>query len=551
MIKNLLIRNYALIRELEMAPSPRFNTITGETGAGKSIMLGALGLLLGNRADTRVLFDEGKKCIIEGVFDVSNYRISSLFAQYELDYADETIIRREINPSGKSRAFINDTPVTLDVMKAIGSFLVDVHSQRDTYLLGSPSYQLHIIDGYAQNSRFLMEYQAIYKEYKKLRSSFLTLKEKAEELRKEADYNHFLLEELEQLDLQEGEQEVLEEELQVIEHAEDIKTKLFECQQLLEQSEYAVNPALQQVLKNMEAISEYSAHFESLRERLESCLYELKDIAKEMESESRQVEFDKGRQEEIQQRLAVIFQLLQKHHAKNGDDLIALRKELREKVNRVITLDDDLKAAEDAMKNKEKSLMKAAARLSEARKAVVDDFKQKLQMLLAELAMPHATIRFSHESISPNLHGIDQYNILFSANAGITPSELKNVASGGEFSRLMFAVKYLLAGKTSLPTIVFDEIDAGISGEVAIKMVKMMREMAQRHQVIAITHLPQIAASGDAHYLVFKEHENGRSFTRIRKLAETEREVEIAKMIGGENPTEVTLQNARELLGRS
>ena len=550
MITNLLIRNYALIRELQMEPSPGLNTITGETGAGKSIMLGALDLLLGNRADTKVLFDEDKKCVIEGVFNVSNYDLQSLFDQFELDYADETILRREISASGKSRAFINDTPVTLDIMKTIGSFLVDVHSQRDTYLLGSPAYQLHIIDGYAQNARFLIAYQGLYKEFKELESAWLVLKEKAEEIRKEADYNHFLLNELEEADLQPGEQEALEEELKIIEHAEEIKTKLFECQQLLENSEYAVNPSLQQVLKDIESVSRFSTHFEPLKERLESCFLELRDIAKDIESESHYVEFDKDRQEEIQQRLATIFQLLQKHHVLSGDELIAIREDLRAKADRAMNLDDDLQQAEEAMRKKEKQLLEAAGRLSESRAAVIDDFKDKLESLLAGLAMPHASVLFEHEQISPNSHGADKYRILFSANAGITPSELKHVASGGEFSRLMFAVKYLLAGRTSLPTIVFDEIDAGISGEVAMKMVKMMREMAGNHQVIAITHLPQIAASGKVHYLVYKEHENGRSVTRIRRLQEGEREMEIAKMIGGENPTEVAVENARELLKR-
>jgi DNA repair protein RecN (Recombination protein N) len=550
MIQKLLIKNYALIRDLGMDPSPHFNTITGETGAGKSIMLGALGLLLGNRADTKVLFEQEQKCVIEGTFNVSSYHIKPLFEENDLDYLDETIIRREISVSGKSRAFINDTPVTLDVMKQFGNYLVDVHSQRDTYLLGSPTYQLHIVDGFAQNAAILEEYLQAYRAFRKEEFAYKAIRSQAEELSKEADYNHFLLEELEKSDLREGEQAKLEEELQIIEHAEEIRSKLFECAELLDQSEISVNSGLQQVSKNINAIRKYAEHFASLQERLEACLHELVDIGKEIDIESRKVDFDVERQQQVNEKLSLIFQLIQKHHVVSEAELIGIRESLKQKVKRVENLDDELEDARIAMKEAEAKLLKIGKLLSHSRAAVISEFKSELEKLLHELAMPHAIIQIDKEPIEPTPNGLDRISILFSANAGIAPDDLKKVASGGEFSRLMFSIKYLLAGKTALPTIIFDEIDSGISGEVAMKMVKMMKQMASRHQVVAITHLPQIAASGDMHYFVFKAHENSRSVSRIKILRHSDREVEIARMIGGDNPSETALQSARELLAR-
>lgn len=550
MIKSLLIKNYALIQHLKMDPSPHFNTVTGETGAGKSIILGALGLLLGNRADTKVLFEEGKKCVIEGTFEISNQNLSGLFESMELDYQDETIIRREISTSGKSRAFINDTPVTLGVMKSISSFLVDIHSQRDTYLLGEASYQLRIFDGYAQNGDLFDKYRISYKAFKKHESEYLTLKEQAEELNKESDYNHFLLEELDKVGVKEGEQDALEEELQIIEHAEEIKSKLFECQEIMENSEFSTNSGLQQVFKNISQISVIAEHFEPLKTRLESCLYELLDIAKEIENESNKVEFDKNRQEEIQERLGLLFQLFQKHHVNTEAELIEIRENLRIKVDKVLNMDDELSSAKENLDKLEGELKVIGNKLTASRISVLENFKKELESLLKELAMPFATIDIHHEVISPGENGMDKITLLFSANVGISPNELKNVASGGEFSRLMFSIKYMLAGKTSLPTIIFDEIDTGVSGEIAMNMVTMMKKMASRHQVVVITHLPQIAASGDEHYFVYKENENGRSISNIRRLRHQEREEEIAKMIGGEHPSMVALENARELLNR-
>jgi DNA repair protein RecN (Recombination protein N) len=550
MIKSLLIKNYALIQHLKMDPSAHFNTLTGETGAGKSIILGALGLLLGNRADSKVLFDEDKKCVIEGTFDISKLNLSEHFESQELDYQDETIIRREISSTGKSRAFINDTPVTLGVMKSISNFLVDIHSQRDTYLLGKASYQLRMFDGYAQNGDLLDEYKLRYKAFKKHESEFNILQKQAEELNKESDYNHFLFEELDKVGLKEGEQEALEEELQIIEHAEEIKSKLFDCQEIMENSEFSTNSGLQQVLKNIGQISAIAEHFEPLKLRLESCVHELSDIAKEIDNESNKVEFDQSRQEEVQERLGMLFQLYQKHHVNTESKLIEICEELRVKVNKVLNLDDELSVAKEQLDQLDGELKDIGNKLTATRASVLKTFEKELESLLNDMAMPFANIDIQHEVIAPTENGMDKITLLFSANAGISPDELKNVASGGEFSRLMFSIKYMLAGKTSLPTIIFDEIDTGVSGEIAMNMVSMMKEMASRHQVLVITHLPQIAASGDEHYFVYKENENGRSNSKIKKLQQHEREEEIAKMIGGDNPSTIAMENARELLNR-
>ncbi len=550
MLKSLIIRNYALIKNLELTPSAGFNTITGETGAGKSIMLGALGLLLGNRSETRVLYENEEKCVIEGVFQVKALALQDLFESLELDYSSETIIRREISAAGKSRAFINDTPVTLEAMKAIGSFLVDVHSQRDTYLLGSTTYQLTIIDGLAKNAQILHDFRGAFREYKKLETRYTQLLDTASQLNKEADYHHFLYEELAKSRLVEGEQSALEEELRIIEHAEEIKAKLFESAELLDQSELAIVPALQRVIKNVQAICQYAEHYRPLKDRLMSCLHELTDISREISHEHGLIEYDSSRQSEIQQRLSLLYLLLQKHLVASEKELIEVQNGLKAKVEKVKNLDDELAAARMEMEAAEGRVRQAGIALRQSRLAIVDGFKTNLEGLLHELAMPKATIDIRHSSIEPTLVGMDKFSILFSANAGIAPDELKTVASGGEFSRLMFAIKYLLADHTALPTIIFDEIDTGISGEVAMKMVKMMKTMSLHHQVVAITHLPQIAASGDTHYFVYKEKSGNRSETKIRLLEREERVVEIAKMIGGENPSQVALDSARELMTR-
>lgn len=554
MLINLFIKNYALIRELEMQPDSELSIITGETGAGKSIMLGAVGLLLGNRADTRVLYDEGEKCVIEGTFDVPDHdSLAHVFEEEELDYDATNIIRREISPSGKSRAFVNDTPVTLETLRKIGNLLVDVHSQHDTLQLGSIEYQLYIIDTYAQNQGIQEEYRQSYKQYKKYQHTYEDLVANADTLRKELDYNKFLLDELTEADLTANEeQEMLEDQLKMLENAEEIKIKLNTAIDVLSNSEYAVNTSLRQVVSILNQLSNLAGKYGGLRERVESSLIELKDVAAELETEEGNIEFDPERINQIQERLTMIYRLQKKHTVESIQELLSIQEVLEAKVGKTLNFDEAIAEAKKQMDKSYEALMKIAEKLSATRTQVIASIEGELMELLKDVGMPNATISILHETVKPIPSGIDTVSLRFSANKGMKPQELKSVASGGEFSRLMLCVKYLLADKTSLPTIIFDEIDTGISGEVAIKVGRMIKRMAQaKHQVLAISHLHQIAAKGNVHYFVYKDNSSEKTVSKIKKLTEAERINEIAKMIGGENPSESAIKNARELLEMS
>ena len=557
MLIDLKIKNYALIEKLEMNPSPVLNIITGETGAGKSIMLGAIGLLLGNRADSKLLFNQEQKCVIEGVFDISQYNLKEVFAAEDLDFDDQCILRREISPSGKSRAFVNDTPVTLDVLRKIGENLMDIHSQHDTLQLGDTSFQLNILDIYAGNTSldiyagnlsYLKDYNDTYRRYKKLESDYKKLTDQLAQAQKELDYHTFLLNELEEVNLQEDEQEQLETELKELENAEDIKLKLTQAVQYLTESEFNITSALKDTAHLIGQLAAFSPKYEELRTRTESCMIELNDIAGELEDAERKTEADPARTTEVQERLNVIYTLQRKHQVQTIAELLEIQRELEGKVGSVLNLDTAIASTEKAMKAAEKEMLEKAAVLSERRKASFGKFEQELYTLLAELGMPNARIVIQHKEAAPSATGTDEISILFSANKGAQPQSLVKAASGGEFSRLMLSVKYMLADKTALPTIVFDEIDTGISGEVAVKVGRMMQQMAQKHQIIAISHLPQIAAQGNSHYFVYKEDREDRTISRVKKLSEEERVNEIAHMIAGANPSANAYQSAKELL---
>ncbi|MCJ8165832.1 DNA repair protein RecN [Pontibacter sp. E15-1] len=563
MLVDLRIKNYALIEKLEMNPSPVLNIITGETGAGKSIMLGAIGLLLGNRADSKLLFKQDEKCVIEGVFDISSYNLKELFVKEDLDYDDQCILRREISPSGKSRAFVNDTPVTLDVIRKIGENLMDVHSQHDTLQLGDTSYQLNILDIYAGNTAamgnttfdvyagnlsYLRKYNEAYRQYKKLQTDFRKLTDQLAQAQKEHDYHAFLLNELDEAGLQEKEQEELEEELKQLENAEDIKLKLTQAVQSLTESEFNITSALKDTVHLIGQLAQFSAKYDELRTRTESCMIELNDIAGELEDAERNTEANPERTIEVQERLNLIYTLQRKHQVQTNTELLSIKRELEDKVGSVLNLDTAIANTEKAMKKAEQDVKEKAAVLSERRRASFDTFEQELYVLVADLGMPNARIVIQHNEVEPTPTGTDDINILFSANKGAQPQTLIKAASGGEFSRLMLSIKYMLADKTALPTIVFDEIDTGISGEVAVKVGKMMQQMAQKHQIIAISHLPQIAAQGNSHYFVYKEDTAERTISRVRKLNEEERVNEIAHMIAGANPSANAYQSAKELL---
>jgi DNA repair protein RecN (Recombination protein N) len=548
MLLHLTIKNYALIRQLEIRPSANLNVITGETGAGKSIMLGAVGLLLGNRADGKALWDEQEKCIVEGVFDVGAYSLKSIFESADLDYQDQTVFRREISPGGKSRAFINDTPVTLEVMRKIGSCLMDVHSQHETLELGSRIFQLALIDAYASNQKVKYAYQLAWKNYSVTKLNYESLLKESVELKQESDFVKFQLSELSKAALSAGEQEKLESELTVMEHAEEIKTQLNLIIGQLSQSEFAVSPALAVVRNQLHSISSYSAEYQSLYERLESVRIELDDILGEIERAEEKVEFDPKRTEETKDRLSVIYQLMQKHRMKNVGELLELQESLQVKFEKIANVDESLHSAEVDFVKSETELKIKGEELSKSRQKVFNPLCKQIVQLLIDLGIPNASLKMEHEIIMPSSTGMDNIELLFSANKGVAPKPLAQVASGGEFSRVMFSIKYVMAEKTALPTLILDEIDSGISGEIAIQLGKMMKEMAQRHQLITISHLPQIAAKGDTHYFVFKDNTSKKTVSLIKQLTATERVDEIAKMIAGASPSALAIENAREMM---
>lgn len=548
MLQQLSISNYALIKSLNIEPDQGLNIITGETGAGKSIVLGALGLLLGKRADTKVLLDKDKKCIIEGTFNIEVYRLEKHFADFGVDYDQECLIRREISSSGKSRAFVNDGLVNLDFLRQLGASLMDIHSQHDALLLGTSHFQLGLIDAFANNQTLMAAYKSQYAIQREKETILHQLLEESVTLKKEADYNQFLFEELEKGVFLPGEQEELESDQAKLENAEEIKTKLNDALAVLDQADLNINSLLLDMKNALQQISNYGTAYKNLKERVESILIELKDITRELEQEEEGVAYDPARNEAVQERLSLLYKLQQKHQVSDIAGLLKIQESLSGKVMRVENLDEAIGQAEIALAKAQTAVNQQAENLSKSRTKVFDVFSKEVKRLLADLGMPNAQLQIDHQVVAPGSDGIDQINLLFSANKGIAPQLLKAVASGGEFSRLMFAVKYILAHQTALPTVVFDEVDAGISGEIALQMANMMNEMAASHQVITITHLPQIAARGRAHYFVYKDDEGESTTSGIRKLNEQDRLKEIAQMIGGKQASQSAFLSARELM---
>lgn len=551
MLTHLTIRNYALIRSLEMQPSNHLNVITGETGAGKSIMLGAIGLLMGNRADTKVMWDENDKCVIEGVFNIKPYKLKTFFRDEDLDYGDETVLRREITPGGKSRAFINDTPVTLETMRRLGSRLMDVHSQHETLELGNQSFQLQLIDAYAENQAIQEQYQAAWSSYQDARKKYDQLNADATTLRNEADYINFQLDELAKAGFEDNEQESLEQELKIMEHAEEIKTRLQALIQLLSESEFSVNQSLTNARNHLQVVSAYSTSYDTLLQRLESVRLELSDISDEIEKEESNVDFDPERAEFVNERLSTLYRLLKKHRLNDVRELLALQESLQQKALITNNLDEALEQSGRLLESTEKAMMAIATKLRESRKKAFAPLSKQITTLLRELGIPDAKLTIESAEVPPGPTGADKVEILFSANKGIAPRPIAQVASGGEFSRLMFCIKYVMADKTAMPTLILDEIDNGVSGEVAFKLANLMKDMSAKHQLITISHLPQIAARGQAHYFVYKDNSDKKTISSIRRLSEDERIEEIAKMIGGNKPSRIALENAQELLAGS
>ncbi len=548
MLTSLKISNYALIDELAMQPSSGLSMITGETGAGKSIMLGAVGLLLGNRADTKVLLHEDKKCVVEGVFDIRSYGLQGYFEELELDYEDTCIIRREISPNGKSRSFVNDTPVLLEPLKILGEKLMDVHSQHDTLLLGEGDFQLGLVDAYARTSAERTTFQQAFTEFRKSKKALTELTRKAEALKKEYDFNQFQLEELSSLALVAGEQEELESSQEILENAEDIKLKINEVLSLFHEEQFGVLQGMGQIQSSLQGLERLAQAFATYRTRFQEAWIELKDLAETLADEDSRVEVDAEKLERTRERLSKIYQLQKKHGLQTIEELMELESQLADKVFQVQQVDDQLAEAHQLCLQNEKAMLAAAEVLSQKRRGCFPSFEKALEVLLQDLGMENARVQFEMQVVDPNANGLDRVELLFSANKGMPLQPLKKVASGGEFSRLLFAIKYLMADKMALPTLIFDEIDTGISGEVALQMVRMMQEIAKNHQVICITHLPQVAAKGAVHFFVYKDHSAEKTMSKVKQLTVEERVHELAKMIAGFNPSAAAQASAKELL---
>lgn len=548
MLAHLQIKNYALIQQLEISPDAELNIITGETGAGKSIMLGALGLLMGKRADVKALFDQEKKCIVEGTFQIAEYRLQSLFEGLNIDYENPCLIRREIAPNGKSRAFINDSPVTLEVLKQLAERLIDVHSQHDSIMLADSSYQLDLLDSYAECRNELDDFQKAFMVFSQSQRELKQLEEESKALQKEFDYNSFLLEELSEAKLQPGEQEEAEEKLSVLENAEEVKLRLAQVVEILNHPEQSLISALQDANVQLNSIAKFASAYAELKKRLQSVQVELSDIADEIGIEEEKVEYDPEQIQFLKDRIDIIFRLQQKHQVQDIDGLLRVQKELSDKVENVLDFDNRLNRLKKSLELATKELHETGLKLRRKREAIIAPMQQKIIELLKELGIPNAAFSVELSEKEPAPDGLDKVEFLFSANKGFELQSLKKVASGGEFSRLMLALKYILAEKAAMPTLIFDEVDTGISGEVAVKMGNLMREMSKNLQLVAITHLHQIAGKGTSHFFVYKADTDERTISSMKKLNQEERILEIAKMIGGNNPSESSIKSAIELM---
>lgn len=550
MLQKLSIRNYALIDSVELELDKGLNIITGETGAGKSIMLGALSLILGQRAETKYFFNQDKKCIIEGWFILSDQLLKPLFEENDLDFYKENTLRREISTDGKSRAFINDTPVTLTVMKQVGERLIDIHSQHATLEISDPAFQLSVVDTLAGHQQILGDYRSKYKQYKQQQQHLAKLQESATEARNKQDYEQFLFNELETAELQAEEQEKLETELQVLNNAESIKRSLLTSYNLLSNEETAVLPILKESISQLQQIEKFSNDYEALNERLRSSLIELKDIAAEISGLEENIVFNPSRIEEINSRLDLIYSLQQKHRVNSIEELLGIQQQLSNNLANILSGDEEIERIIKAIAQIHAELEQLAAKLSANRSEAIKRTEKSVGDVLQQVGMPNAKIKIE-QSLAAELNkdGKDIISLLFSANSGQPPAPVGKVASGGELSRLMLAIKSIMAKHTSLPTLIFDEIDTGISGETALRVGDVIGELEKNMQVICITHLPQIAAKGNAHYFVYKNEQSERTTTGIRRLDNQERIGAIAEMLSGKKPGVSAMDNAKDLLG--
>ena len=551
MLKRLAIKNYALIDNLDISFSKELNIMTGETGAGKSIILGALALILGQRAESKYFFNQQKKCVIEGIFLLNGFQLNEFFAENDLDYDLETVLRREISSDGKTRAFINDTPVQLSTLKKLGEKLIDVHSQHATLEINDEDFQLLVIDTVAGNQNLLNNYREVFKSFKRAQTQLKDLISQSEQSKSDLDYFQFQFDELNKANLFEGEQNELERELDSLTHAEDIKKSLLSSIAVLSQNEPSAILQIKEAAVSLANAEKYNPEINSLTERLNSCLIEVKDILSEIERIEQSSLINEARLEKVSDRLDLIYSLQKKHRVGSENELITIRDEISNKLNSILFADEDIEKLKAEVDGLYKEVLNLSIQLDKTRTECIPKVETQVMKTLTEIGMPNAVLQVVKDTLPEgkfDQNGNNQIRFLFSANKGQVPLPMNKVASGGELSRLMLSIKSLIAVHTALPTIIFDEIDTGISGEVALKVGHIMERLSKSMQVIAITHLPQIASKGDTHFRVYKHEKDEITNTNITKLNEEERILELAKMLSGDNPGQSAIQNARELL---
>ncbi len=552
MLQSIHIQNYALIDRLDIDFTSGFSVITGETGAGKSIILGAIGLLLGQRADVKAIKNGASKCVVEAKFRIATYDMEAFFEENDIEYEpEECIIRRELSANGKSRAFINDTPASLAQMKVLGERLIDVHSQHQNLLLNKEGFQLNILDILAQDDKELSDYHRLYTDYKQVSRELEEFIAQAEKSRQDEDYIRFQLEQLEDADLKEDEQTSLEQEAETLSHAEDIKAGLYKASQLIDGDESGSLSLVKEAMQTLQSVSRVYTPSQEWGERLNSCYIELKDISREISGAQEEIEFNPARLDFVNERLNLIYNLQQKHRVDSVEALIELTDKYRNQLNTITSFDETIVKLNKRKEDLYAQVLAQAAVLTECRSRSARQIEEQMQALLIPLGMPN--VRFAVEMTTrkePDAKGMDSVTFLFSANKNGTLQNVASIASGGEIARVMLSLKAMIAGAVKLPTIIFDEIDTGVSGSIAEKMALIMQDMGkQNRQVISITHLPQIAARGIAHYKVYKEDTETGTNSHIRLLTREERVREIANMLSGSTLTEAALNNARALLG--
>lgn len=550
MLKQLTIQNYAIIDAIDIKFPAGMNVVTGETGAGKSIIMGALGLILGDRADSSVLVNKEKKCIVEGIFKTENKAgVKTFFKKYELDAEEELVLRREIAVNGKSRAFINDTPVNLEQLRELSSLLVDLHQQFDALQLGENDFQRQVLDALAGQFDLINEYRGIYQQWKVLQKQLDELKEQKLQFDKEADYNRFQFDELEEASFRENELEETDVELKTLNNAEEIKSALSKVYAELKESETPIVQQLKILLNQLNAYSSYHIKLPGLIERLQSTQVELQDLADDLDTISNEVNYDPQKIEQLNDRLSIGYKLLKKHGVKSTEELLAIQQQLKEKLQAVLNIDEKIKNKEAVLVETRHSLSLRAQKISEGRNKQIKPLEEKVNKLLAQVGMQNAKLKVDvQDEEGLNAFGKNSIEFLFDANRSKQFLPVRKVASGGELSRLMLCIKSLVAQKLDMPTLIFDEIDTGISGEAARQVGIIMKELASNRQVICITHQPQIAGKATAHFFVYKEIVKDVVKTNIRLLNNEERITAIAKMLSGEKPTAAAIENAREMV---